>query len=179
MHSELVLQAFELNNKQFAGAGAVRALAPGHAFDLSQHDRFGDERYTVLWVAHDARNNFDPALASTGSQRLENGTYRNSFGCVRDAVAIVPAAITARTCLRAMCSQTALVVGLPGAIATTGRDHQVKIQFAWQRGTAANSGGIAHNTDARGNAPGNETSSAWVRVSEALAGPNWGSCGFG
>lgn len=175
MHSELVLQAFELDNKQFAGAGAVRALAPGHAFALTQHDRFGAERYTVLWVAHEARNNFDPALASTGSKRLQNGIYRNSFGCVRDAVAIVPAAITARSCIRAMGSQTALVVGLPGAMATTGRDHRVKIQFAWQRGAAPNPGGIAHNTDPRGNAPGNETSGAWVRVAEALAGPNWGS----
>ena len=74
-----------------------------------------------------------------------------------------------------MGSQTALVVGLAGAIATTARDHQVKIQFAWQRGAAPNSGGVAHNTDPRGNAPGNETSGAWVRVAEALAGPNWGS----
>lgn len=175
MHSELALQAFELDNKQFAGAGAVRALAPGHAFQLTQHERFGDERYAVLWVAHEARNNFDPALASAHSQRLQNGTYRNSFGCVRDAVSIVPAAITTRTRVSAMGSQTALVVGLPGAIATTGRDHQVRIQFPWQRGTATNAGGIAHNTDARGNAPGNETSGAWVRVSEGLAGPNWGS----
>ncbi|MDQ2989925.1 MAG: type VI secretion system tip protein VgrG, partial [Pseudomonadota bacterium] len=175
MHSELVLQAFELENKDFAGAGAVRALAPGYAFELTQHDRFGDERYTVLWVAHEARNNFDPALASAGSKLLESGTYRNRFGCVREAVAIVPTAITARNSVLAIGSQTALVVGLPGAIATTGRDHQVKIQFPWQRGAAPNSGGIAHNTDPRGNAPGNETSGAWVRVSEALAGPNWGS----
>jgi type VI secretion system secreted protein VgrG len=175
MHSELVLQAFELENKDFAGAGAVRALAPGHAFELTQHDRFGDERYTVLWVVHEARNNFEPALASAGSKLLESGTYRNRFGCVREAVAIVPTAITARNSVLAIGSQTALVVGLPGAIATTGRDHQVKIQFAWQRGAAPNSGGIAHNTDPRGNAPGNETSGAWMRVSEALAGPNWGS----
>ncbi|HEU4375667.1 MAG TPA: type VI secretion system tip protein TssI/VgrG, partial [Telluria sp.] len=174
LHSELVLQAFEMENKQFAGAGAVRALAPGHAFDLTQHDRFGDERYTVLWVVHEARNNFEPALASAGAKRLENGTYRNSFGCVRDSVAIVPAALAMRNSV-AMGSQTALVVGLPGAVATTGRDHQVKIQFAWQRGASPNSGGVAHHTDPHGNAPGNETSGAWVRVSEALAGPNWGT----
>jgi type VI secretion system secreted protein VgrG len=175
MHSELVLQAFELDNKQFEGGGAVRQMAPGHAFELTQHERYGDERYTVLWVNHEARNNFDPALASPGRQKLENGTYRNSFGCVREAVAVVPTAITKLSGLRAMGSQTALVVGMPGTVSTTGRDHQVKIQFPWQRGTAANSGGIAHNTDPRGNAPGNETSGAWVRVAEALAGPNWGS----
>jgi type VI secretion system secreted protein VgrG len=173
-HSELVLRSHELDNKQFEGAGAVRQMAAGHAFQLTQHERYGDERYTVLWVVHEARNNFDPALARATQHQLENGIYRNSFGCVREAAAIVPAAIRARSSI-AMGSQTALVVGLPGAVATTGRDHQVKIQFAWQRGTSPNTGGAAHNTDPSGNAPGNDASGAWVRVAEALAGPNWGT----
>jgi type VI secretion system secreted protein VgrG len=173
-HSELVLRSHELDNKQFEGAGAVRQMAAGHAFQLTQHERYGDERYTVLWVVHEARNNFDPALARATQHQLENGIYRNSFGCVREAAAIVPAAIRARRSI-AMGSQTALVVGLPGAVATTGRDHQVKIQFAWQRGTSPNAGGAAHNTDPSGNAPGNDASGAWVRVAEALAGPNWGT----
>ena len=179
LHSELVLQAFELDNKQFTGSGAVRGMAAGHAFRLTQHERYGDgdDRFTVLWVSHEARNNFDPALASARQQILQGGTYRNSFGCVREAVAIVPCAITARSGVRAMGSQTALVVGLPESISTTGRDHQVKIQFAWQRGVNPNRGGIGHHTDPRGNAPGNETSGAWLRVAEALAGPNWG-CQF-
>jgi type VI secretion system secreted protein VgrG len=176
LHSELVLQAFELDNKQFAGTGAVRQMAPGHAFRLTQHERYpaGEDRFTVLWVSHEARNNFDPALAKSGPQSLEGGTYRNSFCCLREAVAIVPGAVVAPRAVT-MGSQTALVVGLPESVSTTGRDHQVKIQFAWQRGTGANPGGIAHNTDPRGNAPGNETSGAWVRVAEAVAGPNWGS----
>ncbi len=172
MHSERVLQSHELGNKHFAGAGAVRELAAGHAFQLTQHERYGDERYTVLWVEHEARNNFDPALARAKHHQLENGTYRNSFGCVREVVALVPDLVPPRT---AMGSQTALVVGLQGAVATTGRDHQAKIQFAWQRGAAPNPGGIAHNTDERGNAPGNDTSGAWVRVAESMAGPNWGT----
>jgi type VI secretion system secreted protein VgrG len=67
------------------------------------------------------------------------------------------------------------VVGAPGAVATTTRDHQVRIQFAWQRGQGANPGGIAHDTDAKGSAPGDDSSGTWVRVAEALAGPNWGS----
>ncbi len=177
LHSELVLQAFELDNKHFSGAGAVRQMAAGHAFQLTQHERYpqGEDRFTVLWVNHEARNNFDPALARPGQHQLEEGIHRNSFGCVREAVAIVPGLITARSGNRTMGSQTALVVGLPESISTTGRDHQVKIQFAWQRGTGANPGGIGHHTDPRGNAPGNETSGAWVRVAEALAGPNWGS----
>jgi type VI secretion system secreted protein VgrG len=61
--------------------------------------------------------------------------------------------------------QTALIVGLPGAVAT-GRDQQVKIQFAWQSGAAPNAGGLKHgagNTGDPGNAPGNEASGTWVR----------------
>jgi type VI secretion system secreted protein VgrG len=34
--------------------------------------------------------------------------------------------------------QTAIVVGLADAISTTTRDHQVRMQFAWQRGEGAN-----------------------------------------
>ncbi|MDB5755611.1 MAG: type secretion system tip protein VgrG [Massilia sp.] len=173
-HSELMLQASELDNKQFTGAGAVRQMAAGHLFQMTQHELYpaGEDRFTVLWVDHEARNNFDPALAKGGTRALEGGTYRNSFGCVREMVALVP--VFARRPITTG-SQTALVVGLPESVATTGRDHQVKIQFAWQRGSAANPGGIAHNTDERGNAPGKETSGAWVRVAEAVAGPNWGS----
>ncbi|MET0856081.1 MAG: type VI secretion system Vgr family protein [Telluria sp.] len=173
-HSAMVLQSHELDNKQFEGAGAVRQMAAGHAFQLTQHERYGHERYTVMWVVHEARNNFDPALARASQHELQNGIYRNSFGCVREAAAIIPAAIRARSNI-AMGSQTALVVGLPGAVATTGRDHQAKIQFAWQRGTSPNAGGAAHDTDPSGNAPGNDASGAWVRVAEALAGPNWGT----
>jgi type VI secretion system secreted protein VgrG len=91
-HSELMLQARELGNKVFEGAGAVRRLAAGHAFQLTQHDRYpeGHNGFTVLWVHHEARNNFDTGIAGITSNAVENGTYRNTFGCVRDVVAIVP-----------------------------------------------------------------------------------------
>ena len=176
-HSELMLQAFEFGEGDFAGAGAVRQMAGGHTFQLTQHDHYGDgeDSFTVLWVSHAARNNFDLALSRAAKGQLDGGTYRNNFGCVRDDVPIVPPAITARGAVLAMGAQTALVVGLAESVATTGRDHQVKVQFAWQRGASPNAGGIAHNADPTGNAPGNERSGAWVRVAEALAGPNWGT----
>ncbi|TWI69231.1 type VI secretion system secreted protein VgrG [Pseudoduganella lurida] len=175
-HSRLMLQALELQNKLFDGAGAVRRLAAGHRFDLTQHERYpaGDNGFTVLWVEHDARNNFTPQIraAATG---VENGTYRNRFGAVRDTVAIVPQAIAAPSPSTALGPQTAIVVGLQDAVATTMRDHQVRVQFAWQRGQGSNPGGLSHNMDAAGSAPGDERSGTWVRVAEALAGPNWGS----
>jgi len=178
-HSQLMLQALELENKLFEGAGAVRRLAAGHGFQLTQHERYaeGDNRFLVLWVRHEARNNFQAQIKTAALSRggIDNGTYRNSFGCVRDGVAVVPRATAAPNASTALGPQTALIVGLANAVATTGRDHQVKIQFAWQRGQGANAGGMAHNTDNKGNAPGDETSGTWVRVAEALAGPNWGT----
>ncbi|MES2118104.1 MAG: type VI secretion system tip protein TssI/VgrG, partial [Pseudomonadota bacterium] len=175
-----MLQARELDNKTFNGAGAVRRLAPGHGFTLSQHAGYGEgeDGFTVLWVTHEARNNLDmeqSGAAAGGDERIAPGTYRNRFACVRDSVAIVPRASAQRLPYTAPGPQGALVVGLPGAVSDTNRDHQVKVQFNWQRGTAGNPGGQPHNTDARGNAPGDDTSGTWVRVAEALAGPNWGT----
>lgn len=176
-HAELMLEALELENKLFEGAGAVRRLAAGHAFALTQHGRYpdGENAFTVLSVRHEARNNFKSGIAAGAPDAVENGTYRNRFACVRAAVPIVPAATALRDKPSAPGPQCALVVGLADAIATTTRDHQVKVQFAWQRGQGANPGGLAHDTDARGCAPGNDASGTWVRVAEALAGPNWGT----
>jgi type VI secretion system secreted protein VgrG len=177
LRSERMLQALELKNKVFDGGGAVRQLAAGHSFQLTQHGHYleGNDRFTVLAVDHAGRNNLEAALSSIAAGGLERGTYRNTFTCVRDTVAIVPPALSAPGATRAFGSQTALVVGLPDAIATTGRDHQVKIQFAWQRGAAPNAGGLEHGNGDPGNAPGNEASGTWVRVAESLAGPNWGA----
>ncbi len=176
VHSGLMLQALELDNKVFEGAGAVRRLAAGHTFSLTQHDRYpkGDNGFVVLAVEHEGRNNYQAQVgrADTG---LEAGTYRNTFACVRDTVAIVPRATARPHAHTARGAQTAIVVGLADSVATTGRDHQVRVQFAWQRGQAANPGGMGHDTDEVGSAPGNERSGTWVRVAEALAGPNWGS----
>ena len=176
-HSGLMLQALELDNKLFEGAGAVRRLAAGCAFQLAQHDRYpeGDNAFTVLWVSHEARNNFRTGIAAVEEGGVENGSYRNRFACVRAVVPLVSAAIAARRPGSAPGPQTALVVGLADSVATTTRDYQVRIQFPWQRGTAPNRGGLAHDRDARGNAPGNERAGTWVRVAEALAGPNWGT----
>ncbi|MGX4643420.1 type VI secretion system Vgr family protein [Massilia sp. SYSU DXS3249] len=176
VHSSLMLQALEMENKVFEGAGAARRLAAGQVFNLTQHDRYpeGENGFKVLWVRHDARNNFRTGIAGK-ADGVENGTYRNSFGCVREAVAIVPALTSAPHKVTAPGPQCALVVGLSDSVATTNRDHQVRVQFAWQRGRAANPGGMAHDTDDKGCAPGNETSGTWVRVAEALAGPNWGT----
>ena len=172
-HSLLMLQALEMANKQFTGEGSVRRLDAGRNFTLTGHDRFGDNDFTVLWVEHEARNNFTPALKA--GPGVAPGTYRNRFCCIRSVVPLVPPATALRAHGAALGPQTALVVGLHGAVSTTAREQQVRIQFPWQRGPGANPGGAHHNTEAEGNAPGDDRSGAWVRVAEALSGPNWGS----
>lgn len=173
--SDAMLKALELENKTFDGAGAVRRLGAGYRFTLSQHARFprGLDEFTVMSVRHEARNNFQPGLRP--ERGIEAGTYRNSFSCLRSSVAIVPPAAASRRAPTAPGPQSALVVGLDNAVATTNRDHQVLVQFGWQRGRRPNDGGLAHDLDADGCAPGNDGSGTWVRVAEAMAGPNWGT----
>jgi type VI secretion system secreted protein VgrG len=174
-HGQLMLQALERDHKTFMGAGAVRRLAAGHGFTLTQHAHFphGENAFTVLWVTHAARNNLRTGIKESSARAGD--TYRNQFACVRDSVALVPPATAAAHPCTAFGTQVALVVGLPGTVATTTRDHQVKIQFAWQRGARPNPGGLEHGSVSGGNAPGDASCGAWVRVAESLAGPNWGS----
>ena len=176
-----MLRAAEMGNKLFTGNGSVRRMAAGYGFTLSQHDNYapGNDSFKVVSVEHNATNNLDAGMTQLlGGNVLERGTYRNSFTCLRDAVPIVPAGSASRTAPTALGAQIALVVGLDGAPVTSERDHKIKVQFPWQRGQAPHAGGLADTgstADAKGNAPGNETSGTWVRVAEAMAGPNWGS----
>jgi type VI secretion system secreted protein VgrG len=182
-HAKLALAALELHNKTFTGAGSVRRLVAGHAFTLTQHDAYGygEDAFTVLWVEHAGANNLEAqtaAASSSSNATLQRGTYRNTFGCLRECVPIVPGAVAARRRATASGAQPARVVGLPDAALTTNRDHQVKVQFPWQRGDRPNPGGLSdpgNAVDTQGNAPGDHTSGTWVRVAEALAGPNWGT----
>ena len=180
-HSERILRALEMQNKRFEGSGAVRQLAAGHAFTLSQHAHYapGDDAFTVLAVEHAATNNLEAGMARLLSiSNVERGTYRNTFSCVRQSVPIVPTATALRRPPTALGAQVAQVVGLEASALSTERDHQIKVQFPWQRGQAPLAGGLSETgspADSKGNAPGNETSGSWVRVAEALSGANWGS----
>ena len=138
----------------------------------------------------------------------EDGTYRNRFTAIPAGVAVLPSPqsrlmpsighqgyehqslgkqINGRHMTSTPASprkaialgvQTALVVGLADAVTTSSRDHQVRIQFHWQRGVSPNAGGLTDTgnaVDTIGNAPNDETSGTWVRVAESVAGPNFGS----
>ena len=69
--------------------------------------------------------------------------------------------------------QTAVVVGTAGLPIQTDRDHRIKVQFHWQRGSSA-SHRLGH-TSADDNAPASDASGSWVRVAQSVAGANWGA----
>ena len=172
----LLLDSLRLPRLVQAGAGSERGMAPGHAFVLSQHPDLSGRSFVPLVVEHSACNNLGSGVvALLDAPDLERGSYRNRFLTVAEGVPVVP---LPRHKPLASGAQTALVVGLPDATITSSRDHQVRIQFPWQRGTAPNRGGLtdaASSASAKGHAPGDHTSGTWVRVAEWLAGPNWGS----
>jgi type VI secretion system secreted protein VgrG len=72
--------------------------------------------------------------------------------------------------------QTAIVVGTAGQPIHTDRDQRIKVQFHWQRGANA-SHRLDHpsSTNAGDNAPASDASGTWVRVSQSVAGTNWGA----
>jgi uncharacterized protein involved in type VI secretion and phage assembly len=60
-----------------------------------------------------------------------------------------------------------------GAPVHTDRDHRIKTQFHWQRGSHS-SHRLAHPSG-DDNAPANDQTGTWVRVATAVAGANWGA----
>jgi uncharacterized protein (DUF2345 family) len=74
--------------------------------------------------------------------------------------------------------QTAIVVGPPGAMVHTDRDHRIKVQFHWQRGDASHSRLSHPAPDGHAGAPADDSAGTWVRVATPMApiaGANWGS----
>jgi len=74
--------------------------------------------------------------------------------------------------------QTAIVVGPPGSVIHTDRDHRIKVQFHWQRGVASHSRQEHPSPEGHTGAPADDRAGTWVRVATPLAsiaGANWGS----
>lgn len=78
--------------------------------------------------------------------------------------------------------QTAIVVGPPGAVIHTDRDHRIKVQFHWQRNAVNNDQShsrLSHPApDGQTGAPTDDRSGTWVRIATPLAplaGANWGA----
>ncbi|WDJ88004.1 type VI secretion system tip protein VgrG [Xanthomonas campestris] len=168
------LDALRVPHTLHAGAGSARVLAAGAAFTLRQHAQYDGQRFVPVAIEHVAVNNLGQGIvALLDAPDLEHGSYRNRF-----------LAVPAATPLRALPQdrprmpgpQSARVVGVADAALSPSRDHQVRIQFPWQRGAQPTPGGLTDSASAApGHAPGDQRAGTWVPVAEWVAGPNWGS----
>ena len=166
------------------------------------------DSYAVLRVVHLMHNNLGADVVGGALQRLgrslleqamgeeestsihavgagagERPMYRNRVEAIRSATPYrTPHAgadglpLRPRPTVRGQ--QSAVVVGPPGAVVHTDRDHRVKVQFHWQRGDAGQSR-LAHPApDGQAGAPGDGSAGTWLRVATPLAplaGANWGA----
>ncbi len=188
------LQAMQAPAEQWHGTGTARSLKPGTTFEVLEHPGNDSGPFVALQLTHHARSNLSadmqaqlqqwlgdlpawarvpPAQRGRLSNAGEEPLYRLTLLAQRSATPVRAPASAAGLLARPTIhgAQTALVVGLDAPVHTD-RDHRVKVQFHWQRGSAS-SHELTHDQGC--NAPASDASGTWVRVSEALAGDNWGS----
>lgn len=199
------LQAHQVRRETHTGAGTVRTLRPGCTMRLSgqaQLDRAGNDdarTFTIVRVQHLAYNNLSADLKTSvmealGRSPLEAEPDSATRPLYRNKIDAVPARqpyrssdadghgvrLHPRPTIHGQ--QTAIVVGPPGAVIHTDRDHRIKVQFHWQRnaGTTDKSHSRLDHPVPQGQtgAPADDRSGTWVRVATALApmaGSNWGA----
>lgn len=138
------------------GVSDCRAFATGYRFTLqdSCQEEWNGKGYLLVRVRHKANQSdtYFTGAASAG----EGADYVNNFECIPYDVPYRPARKTRIPVVEGV--QTAVVVGPPGEDIYTDDYGRVKVQFHWDRLGA-----------------GDDNSSCWLRVGQAMAGNGWGS----
>jgi type VI secretion system VgrG family protein len=176
--------------------------------DHSMYDGGEEATFAIVGVRHLAHNNLDADTDSALTRLLGQCTVKQANHAeltsslhaagrglgqrpvYRNRVEVIPSSVAYRASRTdeqghllhprpLVCGQqTAIVVGPPGFVIYTDRDHRIKVQFHWQRGDASHSR-LAHPApEGHTGAPANDQSGAWLRVATPLgpvAGANWGS----
>ncbi|HVK93879.1 MAG TPA: type VI secretion system tip protein TssI/VgrG [Noviherbaspirillum sp.] len=177
-------------------APATTFVLTDHAIHDADRQTAGDAAATfaVISVRHQGRNNLssqartlidglfansisDKTPAETADVADPQPLYQNSFTALRADIPWRPLTEDGRGALlhprpTVTGVHTAIVVGQPGQDLATERDHRIKVQMHWQRGSQSQSRRAHPQGD---NAPGNDGAYVWVRVAEMAAGPNFGS----
>ena len=195
------MQAIDALRSRVSATSSVRTSAPGRTFTLTEHPThdgsdMARDQHVILKAEHRARNNVSADLKAQidslvgaierdkteGRRQPANQTDEPLYTC---ALTTQRAAVPVRIALldeqglpdprihtrpTVAGVQTAIVVGL-GEPVHTDRDHRIKVQFHWQRGSNA-SHRLEHSSGT--NAPASDASGTWVRVAESVAGANWG-----
>lgn len=154
------LQAHQVARDTHAGAGTVRTLASGTTMRLLGHPQLDKpasddaRRFTIVRVRHLAYNNLSAELSTSVTHALGAGPLDGKIGMAsrplyRNHFDAIPANVPYRSrdvdghgvrlhpkpTIHGQ--QTAIVVGPPGAVVHTDRDHRIKVQFHWQRNAGA------------------------------------------
>jgi len=144
---EEIAQAYEIAQ----GSGDVRGMVCGAKFKLTGYTRADQNReYVITGVHHSVRVG---GYESGGG--VEGTGYENNFTVMDARTQYRSPQITAKPEIRG--PQTAMVTGTGGDEITTDEHGRVKVKFHWDRYAEAD-----------------DTSSCWIRVSQALAGNAWG-----
>ena len=153
-HARLKQERLALGGHVASGASNVARLAPGLWFALQGHARSElDDKYLVTRVVHRGHS---PDAAIFNNQPSTAPRYTNEFECVPLSEPHRPARLHTKPRVSGL--QTAIVTGPPGEEVHCDEHGRIKVLPHWDR-----------------NAPSDDTSSWWVRVTQAFAGPGWGS----
>jgi type VI secretion system secreted protein VgrG len=131
----------------------VRTLRPGYRFTLSEHPEIRlNGEYLVTHVTHVGRQTQSGEAEALTAPELQ---YEAEVSLLPASVTYRPARRTPRPTV--LGSQTAIVVGPQTEEIFTDAYGRVKVQFHWDRAGAFD-----------------EFSSCWIRVSQGMAGGNYG-----
>ncbi len=148
------IEAAELLSDVASGKSSCRSFSPGYTFKIGEHPNSSEKgkKYLLIKVSHRGSNK---GVYGTAPESEVAFSYENTFECVpSETVARVPQS----TPWPSGTVQTALVVGPSGEEIYTDEYGRIKVQFYWDRYGEKN-----------------EQSSCWIRVSQSLAGPQFGS----
>lgn len=153
--AQVRLEELRAKVEQMTGRSNCRRLSVGHLFTLTEHPQDAFNRgYLPLSIRHVGRQP-EVLLHPEAAEAPQEGYY-NEFVCMPSQVPFRPPRSAPRPTIAG--AQTAIVVGPPGEEIHTDEHGRIKVQFHWDREGARN-----------------DKSSCWIRVSQAWAGPRWGS----
>jgi len=143
------------------GRSNVTSLIPGRRFGITNHgwDELLARKFLLTSVTHTSDRMPDTeGSPDEGNPSAPKGAYSNEFVCIPQEQSFRPQASVPRP--RVYGAQTAIVVGPEGCPEDVHTDPygRVKVRFHWDR-----------------TSPHNDTSSCWVRVGTAWAGPGFGT----
>ncbi len=136
------------------GESNVSRMLPGFTFTLQGHDLDGfNQEYVLVEVVHSGQQ---PQVLAEKGGGGEGSSWGNTFLAVPSSVTLRPERVTPKPVVEGV--QTAIVTGPAGEEIYPDEHGRVKVQFHWDR-----------------QGQKNETSSCWIRVSQAWAGAGWGA----